>query len=82
MNIKLFLFYLSIFVNKNERKSGILNIANTLVMKKIYMDVNKITKKITKEVKRHIPLIVNRKNLTEESVNDIFIMNIIKTAIE
>ena len=46
------------------------------------MDVNKITKKITKEVKRHIPLIVNRKNLTEESVNDIFIMNIIKTAIE
>lgn len=78
MNIRSLLFYLSLFVNKKERKIQPVHVVKTLALKKL----NRGIKKITNDFKRTflIPLFVNQTN--NDDYNDIFILNLVKTVTE
>jgi len=79
MNIRALFFYLSLFVNKKERKIQPVYVVKTLALKKI----NRGIKNITNDFKRIflIPLVVNQTNDNNEN-NDIFILNLVKTVTE
>jgi len=79
MNIRALFFYLSLFVNKKERKIQPVYVVKTLALKKI----NRGIKNITNDFKRIflIPLVVNQTNENNEN-NDIFILNLVKTVTE
>ena len=78
MNIKTLLFYLSLFVNKKERKVNPLYIVKTLAIKKINYEI----KKITQDFKRAFLILPLINQTNNEESNDIFIMNLVKTVTE
>lgn len=77
-------FYFLLFINNKERTQSPMYILNSLAIKKI----NKGIKQITKEFKRHI--FIPSSNITmlcnsdeyNKELNDVFILNLVKTAIE
>jgi len=74
MNIKGLIFYLSLFVNKKERKIQPIYAVKTLAIKKI----NHGIRVITTDIKRML-LNPPSANQTDHEYNDIFIMNLVKT---
>jgi hypothetical protein len=102
MNIKVLLFYCSLFINRNERKEGVIYVSKKILMetlnktvkKGISVGITKSVKLITKKFKENIlnyP-VFNSSSLFSKSYilhefpeqyqNDIFILNMVKTAID
>jgi len=77
MNIKGLFFYLSLFVNKKERKIHPIYVVKTLAIKKINRGISIITKDI-----KHVLLNPSYTNQTDHDYNDVFIMNLVKTVTE